>query len=99
MIHRLRVRRYKSLRDCEVQLAPISVLLGPNGAGKSNLLDLIGFVSQLASRETVREALKDHRGRPLEAFHAREGFGKKARRPARVLLGDARSLRRARHRR
>jgi predicted ATPase len=76
MIRQLRVHGYKSLGECEIDLGPVSVLLGPNASGKSNLLDLIGLLSQLASRETVREAFEGHRGRPLEAFHAPDGFGR-----------------------
>src|SRR5262245_16508708 len=78
MLRRLRVRGYKSLVDCEVELHPLTVVIGPNGAGKSNLLDLMGLLSRLATRETVREAFEGHRGRPLEAFHSPEGFGASA---------------------
>lgn len=76
MLRRLRVRGYKSLADCSVEFAPATVLLGPNGAGKSNLLDLIGLMSRMASRETLRESFEGHRGRPLEAFHSKAGFSK-----------------------
>lgn len=76
MLKRLRVRGYKSLADCSVEFEPVTVLLGPNGAGKSNLLDLMGLMSRMASRETLRESFEGHRGRPLEAFHAKEGFSK-----------------------
>ncbi len=75
MIRRLRVRGYKSLADCQIDFGPVTVILGPNGAGKSNLLDLVGLLSRLASRETVREAFAEHRGLPLEAFHWTRGFG------------------------
>lgn len=78
MIRRLRISGYKSLVDCSVDLSPLTVVIGPNGAGKSNLLDLVGLLSRLARCETVREAFEDHRGRPLEAFHSREGFGAEA---------------------
>jgi predicted ATPase len=78
VIRRIHVRGYKSLADAQTDLAPVSVLFGPNGAGKSNLLDLIGLLSRLASRETVREAFEGHRGRPLEAFHSPRGFSREA---------------------
>lgn len=76
MLRRLRVRGYKSLADCSIEFRPVTVLLGPNGAGKSNLLDLIGLMSRMVSRETLRESFEGHRGRPLEAFHAQAGFSK-----------------------
>lgn len=66
------------MANAEVDFSTISVIFGPNGAGKSNLLDLIGLLSRLASRETVREAFEGHRGRPLEAFHSKRGFSHKA---------------------
>lgn len=77
MLRRLRVRGYKSLVNCEVEFSRLTVVVGPNGAGKSNLLDLVALLSRLAYRDTVRDALAepDHRGRPIEAFHSREGFG------------------------
>jgi predicted ATPase len=76
MIRRLQIHGYKSLHDATLELGAVSVILGPNAAGKSNLLDLLGLLSELASRETVREAFKGHRGRPLEAFYSPSGFGK-----------------------
>jgi predicted ATPase len=78
MIRRLRVRGYKSLRDTAIDFEPVSVIIGPNGVGKSNLLDLVGLMSRLVSRETVREAFDGHRGRVLEAFHSPDGFGPEA---------------------
>jgi len=78
MIRRLRVRGYKSLRDATVRFGPVSVIVGPNGVGKSNLLDLIGLLSRLASRETIREAFDEHRGRALEAFHSPSGFSQES---------------------
>jgi predicted ATPase len=75
VIHRLQVRGYKSLVNASVEFERLAVIVGPNGAGKSNLLDLIHLASRLVSRETVREAFESHRGRPIEAFHSREGFG------------------------
>lgn len=74
MLRRLRVSGYKSLRDCEFRLQPITVVFGPNGAGKSNLLDLLGLLSALVSRDSIGDAFAEHRGRPLEAFHSPKGL-------------------------
>ena len=47
MITRLHVKNFKSLRDVDVELAPINVLVGPNMSGKSNILDVFGFLHQV----------------------------------------------------
>lgn len=57
---RLRVRNFKSLRDVDVALAPLTVLVGPNASGKSNLLDVIQFLGD-AARSDLSPAL-DIRG-------------------------------------
>lgn len=43
-IRRVRVKNYKSIAACDVELGPLSYLVGPNGAGKSNFLDVLHFV-------------------------------------------------------
>jgi predicted ATPase len=68
MIRRIRIDGYKSFRNFEVELAPLSVILGPNASGKSNLLDAIYLLSQLVSRRNLKEAFEGHRGLPLESF-------------------------------
>jgi len=42
---RLRVRGFKSYRDADVRLSPITLFLGPPDSGKSNLLEAIGLLS------------------------------------------------------
>lgn len=49
MIETLRVQNYKSLKDIEIPLKPLTVLVGPNGAGKSNILDCLAFLSETAA--------------------------------------------------
>jgi len=51
MLRRLKVRNYKSLRNVDIPLRPLTVLVGPNAAGKSNILDCLRFLSELASSE------------------------------------------------
>ncbi|MBI4235756.1 MAG: AAA family ATPase [Chloroflexi bacterium] len=63
MLTRLHVQNYKSLRDTEVPLQPLTVLVGPNASGKSNILDCLAFLSQL-----TRDRLEN-------AFGARGGYG------------------------
>jgi predicted ATPase len=68
MIRRVRIQGYKSLKDIEVELQPLTVIIGPNAAGKSNLFDALGLLSRLVTSQTLGEAFKGHRGAPVEAF-------------------------------
>ena len=44
LISRLAVRNYRSLKDVDVGLRPLTVLVGENSTGKSNLIDVLRFV-------------------------------------------------------
>jgi predicted ATPase len=69
MIRRIHVRRYKSLRDVEVSLEPLSVLFGPNAAGKSNFIDVLQLLSRIAGSRNLKEAFEPpYRGKPMESF-------------------------------
>lgn len=69
MIRRVSVQGYKSLRDVDIQLEPLTVIIGPNAAGKSNLLDALGLLSRMVNSDTLKEAFSEHRGVPIEAFY------------------------------
>src|SRR6266566_719430 len=43
-LRRVRIRGYKSIAFCDVQLRPLTVLVGRNGSGKSNFLDALAFL-------------------------------------------------------
>jgi predicted ATPase len=58
---RVRIRNYKSIVACDVELQPLTFLVGPNGSGKSNFLDALSFLSDLL-RMPVEEALVRHGG-------------------------------------
>ena len=47
MITQLRVKNFKSLRDVNLALGPLTVLVGPNMGGKSNVVDVFRFIQQL----------------------------------------------------
>lgn len=69
MIRRIHIQRYKSLRDVEVRLQPLSVLFGPNAAGKSNFIDALQLLSRIASSRSLKEAFEPpYRGKPMESF-------------------------------
>lgn len=74
MLQRMRIKGYKSFRDAEVRLEPLSVMFGPNAAGKSNFLDALQLFSKLATRRTIRAAFDPpHRGKPIESFWLEAG--------------------------
>jgi predicted ATPase len=69
MIRRVKIQGYKSLKDIEIELQPLTVVIGPNAAGKSNLFDALGLLSRAVTSRNLVEAFKGHRGAPLEAFY------------------------------
>src|SRR5258708_6976320 len=69
MIRRIHIQRYKSLRNVDVKLQPLSVLFGPNAAGKSNFIDALQLLSRIAGSRTLKEAFEPpYRGKPMESF-------------------------------
>jgi predicted ATPase len=70
MIRRVKIEGYKSLRNIELRLRPLTVIFGPNAAGKSNLFDALALLSRMGTAKTLRDAFDplEHRGTPLEAF-------------------------------
>ena len=69
MLTRIHVQGYKTLEDCNVRLAPLTVLFGPNAAGKSNFLDALQLLSRIAVGPTLKDAFDPPcRGKPLESF-------------------------------
>lgn len=69
MIRRVHIRNFKSLRDVEVELKPLTAIFGPNASGKSNFLDALQILSAVAGARSLREAFAPpYRGKPLESF-------------------------------
>jgi predicted ATPase len=60
-ILRVGVKNYKSIRECDVSLGPITFLVGPNGAGKSNFLEALRFLSYALS-SSLEQALDARSG-------------------------------------
>ena len=68
MIRRIAVKGYKSLRNVELTLKPLTVIIGPNATGKSNLFDALHLLKRIVRSRTLAEAFEAHRGDPIEAF-------------------------------
>src|ERR1700757_3299313 len=67
-LRRVRIRGYKSIAFCDVELQPLTVLVGRNASGKSNFLDALAFVKD-ALTKGVMEAVGLHGGRNAILHH------------------------------
>jgi predicted ATPase len=47
MINRIKIRDFKSIRELDLKLDPVTVLIGRSGTGKSNIVQAIRFVRNL----------------------------------------------------
>jgi len=72
-ITRVRLRNYRSIAGCDVELEPLTILVGPNGSGKSNFLDALRLTAEslrgsldhaLRERSGVAEVLRKSHGHP-----------------------------------
>jgi len=43
-ILKIKIKNFKSIRNAELELAPLTILIGPPASGKSNILDSIGLL-------------------------------------------------------
>lgn len=43
-VDEIKVRRFRSLYDCQLHLKPLNLFIGPNGSGKSNLFKALQFL-------------------------------------------------------
>ena len=74
MLKRIRIKGYKSLKDVEVNLQPLTVLFGPNAVGKSNFLDALQLLSRIVNSRTIKTAFDPpYRGKPLESYTMESG--------------------------
>ncbi len=59
MISSLELNEFKSIKEMNIELAPLTIFVGPNGAGKSSILEAIALMAQSAKKyRGVPEALK-----------------------------------------
>lgn len=81
-ITRLRAKNYRSIRNLDMELGPLTVLVGPNASGKSNVLDALRFIRDAVSRG-VDFAISQRQGMDSIRHQHRPGQG----RPRDVELG------------
>ncbi|MCB9876349.1 MAG: AAA family ATPase [Planctomycetes bacterium] len=60
-VRRVRLKNYRSIGACDVQLGPLNFLVGPNGSGKSNFLDALRFVTD-SLNQSLDHAIRDRGG-------------------------------------
>jgi len=60
-VRRVRLRHYRNIRACDIELGPLTFLVGPNGAGKSNFLDALRLVQE-ALTTSLSQALRERGG-------------------------------------
>ena len=61
LVRRVKIKNYRNIAACDVELQQLAILVGPNGAGKSNFLDAMGFVAESLS-PSLGEALGRRNG-------------------------------------
>lgn len=69
-IRRVVLRNYKSIKECDVSLGPLTFLVGPNGSGKSNFLEALRFLSD-SLQTNIRHAIQE-RGELRDIFWREE---------------------------
>ncbi|WP_084780606.1 AAA family ATPase [Planobispora rosea] len=60
-VTRVRIKNYRSIGSCNVELGPLTFLVGPNGSGKSNFLDALRLVAD-SLRTSLDHSLRDRGG-------------------------------------
>ncbi|HUE73911.1 MAG TPA: AAA family ATPase [Pirellulaceae bacterium] len=60
-LRRVKIRHYKSIGHCAVDLGPVTMLVGRNGSGKSNFLDALRFIAD-GLQTSLDHAIKSRGG-------------------------------------
>ncbi|MCB0629248.1 MAG: AAA family ATPase [Saprospiraceae bacterium] len=59
MIERVGIKNFKSYKNAELKLAPLTVLIGANASGKTNALEAIRFLSWMAQGQKLSKLQND----------------------------------------
>ncbi|MHC1566354.1 MAG: AAA family ATPase [Candidatus Syntropharchaeia archaeon] len=46
MLSKIKIENFKSIKNLEIELAPLTIFVGPNSSGKSNVLESIAILAQ-----------------------------------------------------
>lgn len=68
----VRIKGFRSFREVDLRLSPLSVLIGPNGSGKSNFIDLFSVMAE-GSYGRLAEAIATRGGFDNVAFKGEPG--------------------------
>src|SRR5881296_2636556 len=60
-IDRFTVKNFRSIQECDVELAPLTFFIGANASGKTSFVDAIVFVAS-ALRGSLEKAVADRGG-------------------------------------
>ena len=60
-LEKVHIKNYRSLRDVELPLKPLTVIVGPNASGKSNILSGLALLNNLMvfEKPPAVEAIQD----------------------------------------
>jgi predicted ATPase len=50
-LYKLMIKGFKSIREQELQFAPLNVFIGANGSGKSNLVEVFNFLRRIVDQQ------------------------------------------------
>jgi predicted ATPase len=50
-LQRIKLKGFKSIKEMDLELAPLNILIGSNGAGKSNFINFFKFMNKLLDKE------------------------------------------------
>lgn len=50
-LQHIKLKGFRSIREMDLELAPLNVLIGPNGAGKSNFISFFKFMNKLLDKD------------------------------------------------